>query len=127
MMQSYARAMTEHGLKDCSIVNLASIIGKIGAHGLVNYSASKAGVEAMTKTASKEFGKFGIRVNAILPGFIDTPMTAPLPDAVKKAFVQGTSLHRFGQPSEVAEVIVFLASDKASYVNGASIECTGGM
>lgn len=127
MMQSFAKAMVDHDVKNGSIVNISSIIGKIGSHGLANYSASKAGVDGLTKTASKEFGKHAIRVNAILPGFIRTPMTDKVPDKVKDLFIKITSLHRFGEPSEVAEVIAFLASEKSSYVNGATIECTGGM
>lgn len=127
MMQQFAMAMVEHDVKSGSIVNISSIIGKIGSHGLANYSASKAGVDAMTKTASKEFGKYGIRVNAILPGFITTPMTDPVPDKVKDLFIKSINLRRFGEASEVGEVIAFLASEKSSFVNGASIECTGGM
>lgn len=127
MMKNFAKAMVDHDVKNGSIVNISSIIGKIGSHGLANYSASKAGVDAMTKTAAKEFGKHGIRVNAILPGFIKTPMTDPLSDKIKDIFIRSVSLRRFGEPSEVAEVIAFLASEKSSYVNGATIECTGGM
>lgn len=71
--------------------------------------------------------RFGIRVNAVLPGFIDTPITTTVPDNVKEMFKKKISLQRIGKPQEVAEVIAFLASDKSSYVNGASIEVTGGM
>lgn len=126
MTQNFAKAMVDYEIANGSIINLASIIGKIGNIGQVNYSASKAGVEAMTRCASKEFGKFQIRVNAILPGFIDTPMTEIVPQKVKDLMVQQCALRRFGKPDEVAEVIAFLASDKSSYVNGASIEVTGG-
>lgn len=127
MVQQFAKAMMEHDVKKGSIVNISSIMGKIGSHGLANYSASKAGVDALTKTASKEFGKHGIRVNSILPGFIRTPMTDPVPDKVKALFIQSVSLRRFGEASEVGEIVSFLASEKSSYVNGAMIECTGGM
>lgn len=127
MMQIFASAMAEHNVDDGSIVNVGSIIGKIGNIGQANYSASKAGVEAMTKTACKEFGKFHIRVNAVLPGFIDTPMTAPVPQKVKDLMIIQCPLRRFGDPNEVAEVIAFLASNKSSYINGASIEVTGGL
>lgn len=81
----------------------------------------------MTKTASREFGKFGIRVNCVLPGFINTPMTETVPQKVKDIMTMQCPLRRFGSPEEVAEVIAFLASDKSSYVNGASIEVTGGI
>lgn len=127
MMKFFAKSMVEHHIQDCSIVNISSIIGKIGSHGLANYSASKAGVDAITKTASKEFGTHGIRVNSILPGFIKTPMTDPIPDKIKDFFMKTIALRRFGEPNEVAEIIAFLASKKSSYVNGTTIECTGGM
>lgn len=126
IMQEFANAIVEQNLSNASIINLGSIVGKLGNMGQVNYSASKAGVEAMTKTAAKEFGKFGIRVNCILPGFIDTPMTEAVPQKVKDIMVMQCALRRFGKPEEIAEVISFLASDRSSYVNGTSIEVTGG-
>ncbi|XP_023315553.1 estradiol 17-beta-dehydrogenase 8 isoform X2 [Trichogramma pretiosum] len=110
-----------------SIVNIASIIGKTGNIGQSNYAASKAGVEAFTKSAAAEFGQFGIRVNAVLPGFIETPMTDKVPDKVKQMFIKRIPLKRMGKAEEVAEVILFLASNKSSYINGASIEVTGGL
>ncbi|XP_076654773.1 (3R)-3-hydroxyacyl-CoA dehydrogenase [Halictus rubicundus] len=113
--------------KGGSIINLSSVTGKVGNIGQANYAASKAGVIALTKSASFEFGQFGIRVNVVLPGFIDTPMTDTVPDNVKQMFIKRVPLHRMGQPEEVAEVITFLASGKSSYVNSASIEVTGGM
>ncbi|XP_033327960.2 (3R)-3-hydroxyacyl-CoA dehydrogenase isoform X1 [Megalopta genalis] len=113
--------------KDGSIINLSSIIGKVGNIGQVNYAASKAGVIALTKTASFEFGEFGIRVNAVLPGFIETPMTETVPENVKQMFKNKIPLRRMGKPEEVAEVITFLASGNSSYINGASIEVTGGL
>ncbi|XP_017880767.1 estradiol 17-beta-dehydrogenase 8 [Ceratina calcarata] len=113
--------------RDGSIVNLSSIIGKVGNMGQANYAASKAGVTALTRTASLEFGQFGIRVNAVLPGFIETPMTETVPDNVKQMFIKKVPLRRMGKPAEVAEVITFLASGKSSYINGASIEVTGGL
>lgn len=126
MMKNFANAMVEHNVSEGSIINLGSIVGKIGNVGQVNYSASKAGVEAMTRTASKEFGKFQIRVNSVLPGFINTPMTETVPQKVKDIMVMQCALRRFGKPEEVAEVIAFLASNKSSYINGISIEVTGG-
>ncbi|XP_058791739.1 (3R)-3-hydroxyacyl-CoA dehydrogenase [Phymastichus coffea] len=110
-----------------SIVNVASIIGKTGNIGQSNYAASKAGVEALTKSAAMEFGQFGIRVNAVLPGFIETPMTQTVPDKVKQMFIERIPLKRMGKAHEVAEVILFLTSTKSSYINGASIDVTGGM
>lgn len=111
--------------KGGSIVNISSIIGKIGNMGQANYAASKAGVIALTKTASLEFGQFGIRVNTVLPGFIETPMTKTIPENIKQLFIKRIPLHRMGKPEEVAEVISFLASSKSSYINGASIDVTG--
>lgn len=127
MMQNCANAMVEKNITNGTIINLGSIASKIGNIGQANYTSSKAGVEAMTKTASREFGKFGIRVNCILPGFISTPMTEDVPQKVKDIMTMQCPLRRFGNPEEVAEVIAFLASDKSSYVNGASIEVTGGI
>lgn len=126
VMQEFANAIVEQNLSNGSIITLGSIVGKLGNMGQANYSASKAGVEAMTKTAAKEFGKFGIRCNCILPGFIDTPMTDTVPQKVKDIMVMQCALRRFGKPEEIAEVISFLASDRSSYVNGATIEVTGG-
>ncbi|XP_043254000.1 estradiol 17-beta-dehydrogenase 8-like [Colletes gigas] len=128
VIQTAVKAMIEAGTsKGGSIVNVSSIIGKIGNIGQANYASSKAGVEALTKTASLEFGQFGVRVNAVLPGFIDTSMTQTVPDNVKQMFVKRIPLGRMGKPEEVAEVITFLASSKSSYINGASIDVTGGM
>ena len=109
-----------------SIVNIASIVGKGGNIGQGNYAASKAGVEGFTRTAAKELGRKGIRCNAILPGFIDTPMVAAVPEKVMKLLVPLIVLGRAGRPEEVAELAAFLASDRASYMTGASVEVTGG-
>ncbi|EDW57996.1 (3R)-3-hydroxyacyl-CoA dehydrogenase [Drosophila virilis] len=125
--QQFAKAMIEQQLTDCSIVNLSSIVAKLNNVGQANYAATKAGVISFTEVASKEFGKFGIRVNCILPGYIDTPMVAVVPDKIKQQVVQRCPLGRLGQPDEIAEVIAFLASQKSAYVNGAAIEVTGGL
>lgn len=90
--------MIDHNIVGGSIVNIASIVGKTGNMGQANYASSKAGVESMTRVASKEFGKFNIRVNAILPGFIKSPMTDKIPDKLKEMAVQHCALKRFGQP-----------------------------
>lgn len=113
--------------KGGSIVNISSITGKIGNIGQANYAASKAGVIALTQTAALEFGQFEVRVNAVLPGFIETPMVETVPDNVRRMLIKKIPLRRMGKPEEVAEVVTFLASNKSSYVNGASIEVTGGM
>ncbi|XP_070524236.1 estradiol 17-beta-dehydrogenase 8 isoform X3 [Cardiocondyla obscurior] len=127
VMQTAVKAMiAANATENSSIINISSIIGKLGNIGQSNYSASKAGVIAMTRSACMEFGQFGIRVNVVLPGFIDTPITTTVPDKVKELFIKNVPLRRIGKPQEVAEVIAFLASDKSSYINGASIEVTGG-
>lgn len=87
-----------NGARGGSIINLASISGKLGNMGQANYSASKSGVESFTRVASKEFGQFGIRVNAVLPGFIKTPMTDILPDKIKAMVKQMCAMKRFGNP-----------------------------
>ncbi|CAK1548142.1 unnamed protein product [Leptosia nina] len=125
IMQTFAKAMAEAKVSG-SIVNISSIVGKYGNIGQTNYSASKAGVVAMTQTAAKELGKFNIRVNVVLPGFIDTPMVKTVPDKVKESLLKMVPLGRLGTPNEVAELIMFLASDKSSFINGASIDVTGG-
>ncbi|KAH8342679.1 hypothetical protein KR067_010903 [Drosophila pandora] len=125
--QYFAKAMIEQNVKNGSIVNLSSIVAKMNNIGQANYAATKAGVISFTEVASKEFGKFGIRVNCILPGYIDTPMVAVVPSAIKEQVMQKCPLGRLGQPEEIAEVIAFLASSKSSYINGAAIDVTGGL
>ncbi|XP_001354659.5 estradiol 17-beta-dehydrogenase 8 [Drosophila pseudoobscura] len=125
--QYFAKAMIEQKLEGGSIVNLSSIVARMNNVGQANYAATKAGVISFTEVASKEFGKFGIRVNCILPGYIDTPMVAVVPEPIKQEVVQRCPLGRMGRPEEIAEVIAFLASQKAAYVNGAAIEVTGGL
>merc|ERR1712098_569166 len=110
-----------------SIVNIASVVAKTGNIGQANYTASKAGVIGFTKTAAKELGKFGIRVNVILPGFIKTPMTDVVPDKIKEAFVSQIPLGDFGDPIDIAEVTSFLASNRSKYITGASFDVNGGL
>merc|ERR1712126_22528 len=99
-----------------SIVNIASIVGRTGNIGQANYTASKAGVIGFTKTAAKELGKFGIRVNVILPGFIKTPMTDVVPEKVKAGILSSVPLGDFGDPEDIAEVVSFLASERSKYI-----------
>ncbi len=108
------------------IVNLASLVGQIGNIGQANYSASKAGVMALTKTLSKELGPRGITVNAVAPGYIDTEMTRDLPENVKEMFLKSIPLGRVGKPEEVADLVIFLLSDQAAYISGQTIHINGG-
>lgn len=109
------------------IVNMSSVVGVCGNAGQVNYSASKAGVIGMTKSAAKELAARGITVNAIAPGFIETDMTKVLSDKVKEEMKKQIPLGYFGQPEDIAETVAFLVSDKAKYITGQVIHVDGGM
>ena len=113
--------------KSGRIVNLASVAGLYGNPGQMNYSASKGAIIAMTKTAAKELGSRGITVNAVAPGFIQTPMTDKLTDEQKAAMLAQIAMKRYGQPEEIAGVVAFLCSGDASYVTGQTIEISGGL
>lgn len=108
------------------IVNVSSIIGALGNFGQTNYSAAKAGIFGFTKALAKELGARGITVNAVAPGFVDTPMTVSMPEAARQTWIDRTPLGRFARPEEVAACVVFLASPAASYVNGAILHVNGG-
>ena len=110
-----------------AIVNLASIIGLIGNAGQCNYAASKAGVIALTKSAAKELASRNIRVNAVAPGFITTKMTESLPEDIRGKMLAAIPLERFGAPDDVADAVLFLASDRAAYITGQVINVSGGM
>ena len=109
------------------ILNASSVVGIYGNFGQTNYAATKFGVIGFTKTWSRELGPKGVRVNAVAPGFIATPILGTIPDNVLKEMEHRVPLKRLGQPEEIANVYAFLASDEASYVNGAVIEVSGGM
>ena len=110
-----------------SIINMASVVGVHGNAGQCNYAASKAGLIALAKSIAQELGSRGIRANAIAPGFIETAMTAALPDDVRKEWVKKIPLRRGGQTEDIANVATFLASDMSSYVSGQVIQVDGGM
>jgi 3-oxoacyl-[acyl-carrier protein] reductase len=110
-----------------AIVNIASIIGLIGNAGQCNYAASKAGVIALTKSTAKELGSRGVRANAVAPGFIASHMTEALPEDIRKAMLESIPCGRFGSPGDVAQVVLFLASDASGYVNGQTLSVCGGM
>lgn len=109
------------------ILNASSVVGIYGNYGQTNYAAAKFGVIGFTKTWSRELGPKGIRVNAIAPGFIDTPILSTVPEDVLIKMRDQVPLRRLGKPEEVANIYAFLASDEASYINGAVIEASGGM
>ena len=110
-----------------SIINMSSVVGVSGNAGQANYSASKAGMIGFTKSVAKEVGARGVRCNAIAPGFIETDMTAKLPENVRKEWAKQIPLRRGGTPDDVANTALFLASDLSSYVTGQVVNVCGGM
>ncbi len=110
-----------------SIISLASVVGIAGNPAQANYAASKAGIIALMKSTAKELGARGIRANAVAPGYIDTDMTRALPQEVRDGFVSRIPLRRAGTPDEVAQVVLFLASDMSSYVSGQVLSIDGAM
>ncbi len=109
------------------IINTSSIVGLNGNVGQVNYAATKAGLIGMTKTLAKELGKKGIRVNAVAPGFIATPMTSNVPEKILEMMKEKTPLRRLGEAKDVAYAYLYLASDEANFVNGAVLCVDGGL
>ncbi|MFE3320139.1 3-oxoacyl-ACP reductase FabG [Nocardia sp. NPDC059195] len=109
-----------------SIVNISSLSGKVGMAGQTNYSAAKAGIIGLTKAAAKETARFGVRVNAIQPGLIRSPMTTAMPADIWDKKMAEIPMSRAGEPAEVAGVALFLASDLSSYMTGTTLEVTGG-
>ena len=109
------------------IVNLTSVVALRGNPGQINYCASKAGLIGMTKSLAKELGSRGVTVNAVAPGFIDTDMTAAMPESARQAMLDTIPLSRPGQPEDVARAVAFLASDEAAYITGQVLCVDGGM
>ena len=123
------KAVVRHMSKQRSgkIVSIASVVGEMGNAGQANYSASKAGVIAFTKTIAREFAQRGINVNAIAPGYIETAMTDALPERAKEELKQQSPLDRLGRPEDVAEAVLFLVSESASYITGQVLNVNGGI
>ncbi len=123
------KAAVKHMAKQRSgrIVNIASIVGEMGNAGQANYSASKGGVIALTKTVAREFASRNVNVNAVAPGFIETAMTAALPDAAREALTKQIPLDRLGSPDDVANAVLFLVSDASNYITGQVVNVNGGM
>lgn len=113
--------------KKGAIVNVASVVGIMGNIGQINYSAAKAGVIGMTKTAARELAARGVRVNAVAPGFIATSMTDVIPEKIKEGMIHSIPLGRMGLAEDVANAVCFLASDEASYITGQVLKVDGGM
>ena len=120
-----AKLMTKQ--RSGRIVNLSSVVGEIGNVGQTNYAAAKAGVIGFTKAAAKELAPRGITVNAVAPGFIDTDMTAVLKDSIREKLVESIPLGALGKPEHVADAVLFLVSDAASYITGQTLNVDGGM
>ncbi|MFW6280981.1 MAG: 3-oxoacyl-[acyl-carrier-protein] reductase [Halanaerobium sp.] len=113
--------------ENAKIINISSVVGLIGNPGQANYSAAKAGMIGFTKTMAKELAAKGVCTNAVAPGFITTEMTDELKDNLKKDIINSVPLGRFGEAEEVADLVAFLASEKANYINGQVINVDGGM
>jgi 3-oxoacyl-[acyl-carrier protein] reductase len=123
------KAIVRHMSKQRSgkIVNIASVVGEMGNAGQGNYAASKAGVIGFTKTIAREFAQRGINVNAIAPGYIETPMTDALSDKVKEELKRLIPMDRLGKPEDVAEAVLFLVSESANYITGQVLNVNGGI
>jgi len=123
------KAVVRHMAKQRSgkIVNIASVVGEMGNAGQANYSASKAGVIGLTKTIAREYAQRGINVNAIAPGYIETPMTEALPEKAKEELRKLIPMERLGKPEDIAEAVLFLVSEESSYITGQVLNVNGGI
>ena len=124
-LREAAKIMTRQ--RSGSIINISSVVGLMGNPGQANYSAAKAGIIGLTKSAARELGGRSVRVNAVAPGFIETDMTASLPEDVRERYASSIPLKRFGTPQDVADAVSFLASPRSAYVTGQVISVNGGL
>ncbi len=125
MTKAFIRGMVRQ--KGGSIINMSSVVGLMGNKGQTNYAASKAGIIGFTKAVAKEYGRKNIRCNAIAPGFIETRMTDALNEEQRSEIIKTLAIERLGKPEDVAELALFLASDRSSYITGEVIKVDGGM
>ena len=125
MTKAFIRGMVRQ--KGGSIINMSSVVGLMGNKGQTNYAASKAGIIGFTKAVAREYGRKNIRCNAIAPGFIETRMTDALNDEQRSEIIKTLAIERLGKPQDVAELALFLASDRSSYITGEVIKVDGGM
>ncbi len=125
---NYIRAVSQvfKNQKSGKIITISSINGLRGKFGLSNYSASKAGIIGLTKSVAKEMGRYNVNVNSVAPGFIETSMTASLSSEIREAAIKESVLGRLGKPEDVANLVLFLASDEATYITGQVIQVDGG-
>ncbi|MFD7711501.1 3-oxoacyl-[acyl-carrier-protein] reductase [Streptomyces sp. NPDC059785] len=125
LLRSVVRSMIRR--REGTVVTLSSVAGVVGNAGQTNYSASKAGIIGLTQALAKEFGRYGVRANAVAPGFIDTEMVAGVPESVAKEAMGRIPLARFGTPAEVAALVSYLVSPQAEYITGQVVRIDGGM
>jgi 3-oxoacyl-[acyl-carrier protein] reductase len=125
LMRAVCRPMMKQ--RRGAIVNLSSVVGEMGNAGQAAYSASKSGLLGLTKSVARELASRNIRVNAVTPGFIETDMTSKIPEDARKRMLEAIALGRLGKGEEVAEAVVFLASDAAAYITGEALKVNGGM